>query len=92
MSEDKSSISQAESYQAIGDFWDTHDLGEFWEQTEPAAFEVDIRSEVTYYAVETDLALKVRSLAEQRGVSAETLLNLWVQEKVIETAAANTVL
>lgn len=92
MREDKSSISQAESYQAIGDFWDTHDLGEFWEQTEPAAFEVDIRSEVTYYAVEAELALKVRSLAEQRGVSAETLLNLWVQEKVIETAAANTVL
>ena len=89
MSEDKSSISQAESYQAIGNFWDTHDLGEFWEQTEPAAFEVDIRSEVTYYAVEADLALKVRSLAEQRGISAETLLNLWVQEKVMETAAAD---
>jgi CopG antitoxin of type II toxin-antitoxin system len=89
MNEDRSSISQATSYQAIGEFWDTHDLGEFWEQTEPAEFVVDIRSEVTYYAVEADLSLKVRSLAEQRGVSAETLLNLWVQEKVTEAVAAD---
>ncbi len=89
MNEDRSSISQADSYQAIGEFWDTHDLGEFWDETEPAEFAVDIRSEVTYYAVETELSQKVRSLAEQRGVSAETLLNLWVQEKVTEAVAAD---
>lgn len=84
MNEDRSSISNADSYQAIGEFWDTYDLAEFWNQTEPAEFTVDIRSEVTYYAVEADLSQKVRSLAEQRGVSAETLLNLWVQEKVAQ--------
>jgi hypothetical protein len=89
MNEDKSSISQADSYQAIGEFWDRHDLGEFWDETEPAEFTVDIRSEVTYYAVAADLSQKVRSLAEQRGVSAETLLNLWVQEKVMEAVAAD---
>ena len=80
MNEDRSSISNADSYQAIG---------EFWEQTKPAEFEVDIRPEVIYYAVEADLSQKVRSLAEQRGVSAETLLNLWVQEKVMEAVAAD---
>jgi hypothetical protein len=89
MNEDKTSISQAQSYQAIGEFWDNHDLGEFWEQTAPAAFEVDIRSETTYYAVESGLALKLRKLAEQQGISAETLLNLWVQEKMVEATAAN---
>lgn len=89
MNKERSSISNADSYQAIGEFWDTHDLGEFWEQTEPAEFEVDIRSEITYYAVEAELSQKVRSLAEQRGVSAETLLNLWVQEKVMKAGAAN---
>jgi DNA-binding SARP family transcriptional activator len=51
MNEDKTTISQAQSYQAIGEFWDTHDLGEFWEQTAPAEFDVDIRSETTYFYV-----------------------------------------
>ena len=44
MSADRSSISQARSYQEMGAFWDTHDLTQFWEQTEPAEFEVDIHT------------------------------------------------
>lgn len=88
MSEDRSSLSRARSYQEIGEFWDAHDLGDYWEQTERAEFDVvDIRSSATYYPVETNLAAKLRSLARQRGVSPETLLNLWVQEKTTEEEA-----
>lgn len=86
MSEDKSSISKARSYKEIGEFWDTHDLGDYWEQTHPVDFEIDIQSEVTYYALDKALSASIRSIAEQRGVSAETLLNLWVQEKLQEEA------
>jgi hypothetical protein len=85
----KTPISQAHSYQEIGEFWDAHDLGEFWDQTAPAQFEVNIQSEITYYAVASNLALQLRTLAYQQGISAETLLNLWVQEKVLEVAAAD---
>lgn len=84
MNEDKSSLSQAQSYQAIGEFWDTHDLHSVWDQTEQVEFDVDIRSETTYYPLETSLSLKLRFIAAQHGVSAETLLNLWVQEKVAQ--------
>jgi len=84
MSEDKTSISQEQSYQGIGEFWDSHDLAEFWEQTEPAEFEADIRFAATYYPLEKSLAAQLRSIAEQHGVSAETLLNLWVREKVTQ--------
>ena len=84
MSEDKSSISKAQSYKEIGEFWDTHDLADYWQQTHPVDFEIDIQSEVTYYALDTALSAEIRSIAKQRGVSAETLLNLWVQEKLQE--------
>jgi hypothetical protein len=84
MDENKSSISQARSYREIGEFWDTHDLTDYWEQTEPVEFEVDIQSEVRYYALESNLAITVAEIAWQRGVSVETLLNLWVQEKLKE--------
>ncbi len=85
MSKSKSSLSKARSYTEIGEFWDTHDLADYWDQTKPTEFEVDIRSEVTYYAVDSVLSAEVRNLAEQRGVSPETLLNLWVQEKLRES-------
>ena len=87
MSKDRSSISGAQSYKEMGEFWDTHSLADYWEQTEPAEFEVDIQSEVAYYPLDLTLAAQVRSLAKQRGVSPETLLNLWVQEKLQEGAA-----
>ena len=82
MNVNRSSISKARSYREIGEFWDTHDLAEYWEQTHPVEFEVDIQSEVTYYPLDTTLSEKIRSVARQRGISSETLLNLWVQEKL----------
>jgi CopG antitoxin of type II toxin-antitoxin system len=84
MSKSKSSISKAQSYKEIGEFWDTHELTEFWDQTQPVEFEVNIQSEVMYYRLDVALSKKIHLIAEQRGVSPETLLNLWVQEKVQE--------
>ena len=34
MRKHKGSISKAKSYKQIGEFWDTHDLTEFWGQTQ----------------------------------------------------------
>jgi hypothetical protein len=52
----KGLISKAKSYKEIGEFWDTHDLTEFWDQTKKTSFEVDIESEVTYYSLDKRLA------------------------------------
>jgi hypothetical protein len=52
MSEAKSSILQAESYKEMGEFWDTHDVTEFWDQTEPADIEVEIQPEVPNYDID----------------------------------------
>ncbi len=87
MSEGRSSISKAQSYKEIGEFWDTHDLAEYWDQTSPVEFEVDIQSEVTYYALDNTLSAQIRGVARERGVSPETLLNLWVQEKLQEQSS-----
>jgi len=84
MKRGKSSVSKAKSYREIGDFWDTHDLSEFWDQTKRVDFDVNIESEITYYSLDKRLAKEVQSIAQKRGVSADTLINLWVQEKIQE--------
>ena len=86
MSDSKSSVSEAQSYTEIGEYWDNHSLADVWDRTEPAQFEVSERSDATYYAVEADLSRRLRDLAHRRGVSAQTLLNLWVQEKVSQAS------
>ena len=87
MSDARTSVSQATTYREIGEFWDTHDAADYWEQSESVEFEVDIESEVRYYALEPTLATQVAEFARHKGISAETLLNLWVQEKIHEIAA-----
>jgi len=84
MRQNKSSISRATSYKEIGDFWDTHDISEVWEKTKEASFDVGIEYEVTYYAVDNILSEKIQAIAQKRGVAADTLINLWVQEKLQE--------
>lgn len=88
MAENKSSISKTDSYVQIGEHWDDHELSDVWEQTTEAKFDVDLQSDVFYYAVENSLSSKLRSLAEKRGVSAETLVNLWLQERIERESAA----
>ena len=87
MKDAKSSVSQSQSYQEIGEYWDNHDLSEVWEQTQPADFVLNGRANTTYYPVESTLSQKLHEIAQQRGVSAQTLVNLWLQEKITKEAA-----
>ena len=82
MRKSRTAISKAITYSEIGEFWDKHSLADYWHQTKPVEFKVDIKSEVIYYPVEQNLAAQIRKLAKRRGVSPETLLNIWVQEKL----------
>jgi len=87
MNKGKSSLSKAKSYKEIGDFWDTHDLSDFWDKTKQAEFDVDIESEITYYPLDKTLSEQIQAIALRRGVSADTLINLWLQEKLQEQKA-----
>jgi len=84
MSESKTSISGADSYAAIGDYWDQHDLDAHWDQTRDAEFVVDLHGSSIYFPVERSLAEQLRTTAETHGVSPETLLNLWIRERVTD--------
>ncbi len=80
---DKTPVSNARTYEEIGAFWDEHDATEFGDETE-VEFEVNIKSQRKYYALDSHLWMKISQVAEERGISEETLLNLWVQEKLQE--------
>ena len=88
MGASKTAISQASSYSEIGEYWDQHDLSEFEGQTHEVEFEVDLQSSVIYFAVDKSLAQKLRSVAKSHGVSPETLLNLWVEERTRSEASS----
>ncbi len=87
MAKNKTPISNAETYQQISEFWDDHDLADYWDNLKPVEFEVEIETNTTYFPVETNLSQNLAKIAKQHGVSPETLLNLWIQEKMAEELA-----
>ncbi len=81
MSKNKSTISKSNTYSEMGEYWDEHDLSEVWDQTEPIHFKVDIKSERIYFPIDRELSNKVAKIAKLHGITPETLVNLWIQEK-----------
>jgi hypothetical protein len=84
MKKGKSSISKARSYAEIGEFWDEHDLSDFWKKTRKVKFDVVLEPEATYYPIAKDLADKIQSEARKQGVSSDALVNLWLEQKIKE--------
>ncbi len=80
MGENKlSSISEADSLEKIGEFWDTHDFTEFDTDAPDVEFTISAR-----VSIEPDLLAAVEDQARRRGIGVETLVNLWLQEKLSE--------
>lgn len=75
----KTTISKAGSIQEIGDFWDTHSLADHWDETQEASFEIRAthRRRVT---IDPEIYSQLETVAHTRGLSPETLVNLWLAE------------
>lgn len=73
-----------ESLEAAAEFWDTHDLTDYRDEFHEVK-DVKIDLIPRRLRVEDDLAKRIGQLARQRGVSSETLMNLWLQQKLSET-------
>ena len=82
MTADKT-IPEMSSYDEIADFWDTHSLADYWEQTEPADFEIDNLARRRYLvALDPELLQRVHRLAQSRGLSTESLVNLLLEQRI----------
>ena len=74
------------SIEEAAEFWDTHDLADYWDLTQEAQFEVDLKRRVFLTALEPQLAKKLTDVAHKQGISTETLINVWLSEKAQESA------
>ena len=75
----------AETLEEIAEFWDTHSLADYWEQTREGEFEVKAmrRPRVT---LDSDLYVRIETEARKRALLPETLVNLWLLERLQQAA------
>jgi hypothetical protein len=70
------------SIEEAGEFWDNHSLADYWDQTHEVKGRVDTTRQVFLTALEPNLFKKIGECSKRQGVSSETLINVWLTEKV----------
>jgi len=81
------------SYEEMAEFWETHSLADYWDQTEPATFDVAPDARRRYLvAIDREVLVRVQQLARARGVSIESLVNLLLEQRLreVEIQASKT--
>jgi len=74
-------ISKARNIEEISEFWDTHSVADYWEQTQDAEFEV--RAQRRHRIIlDPDIYARIEEQARLRGILPETLVNVWVAERL----------
>ena len=81
------SISKASTVEEIADFWDEHDLDAYWDETEDVTFEVRARQR-RRVTLAPEIYEGVEAKAKAVGLLPETLVNLWLAERLEKEKAA----
>ncbi|UCE08905.1 MAG: hypothetical protein JSW07_23065 [bacterium] len=65
----------------MAEFWDTHSLADYWDQTHEAEFEERARRR-RRVTIDPEVYSQVEVQARTRGILPETLVNLWLIERL----------
>ena len=77
-------ISKASNLEEIAEFWDTHSLDDYWDETHEAEF--DIRAaRRRHVTIDPAVYEQVEAEARTLGIPPETLVNLWLMDRLHET-------
>lgn len=79
----KNSIPQFASREEEAEFWDTHDMSDYWDELKPVKlkFAKNLSKGITIRFDEETLE-KLRHYAHQKGIGPTTLARMWILERL----------
>ncbi len=77
-------LPQFDSVAELADYFDTHDMGEHWEQLPEADFTVNLEKKSYLVSVDEDVMKRLAEVARARHTSAQSLVNSWLREKTAQ--------
>ena len=85
--EQLSSISKAKTLEDISEFWDTHSLADYWDKTHEVEFTVRAKRR-RHVTLDPEVYTQIEAQARTRGILPETLINLWLVERLKQVGTA----
>ena len=82
MPENSKSLQKFESVDALTEFFDENDMGDYLESMPEIDFRVDIRRRTHYVAVDEEIAGQLTEISKHEHVSSGAIVNSWLREKI----------
>jgi hypothetical protein len=64
------------------DFFDSHDMGDYWDRLPRSEFDIDIKTTKHLIAVDKEIIPELNKVAKSKKVPADELVNTWLREKL----------
>lgn len=71
-----------DSIEALTEFFDKNDLGDYLENLPEADFDVNLEKRTYFVAVDEDLSHKLSEIARREHLSSGQIVNSWLREKL----------
>lgn len=78
-------LPRPKSVKELVDFFEAHDMGDYWEKMPEAHFDVNIKKRKHLIALEEDIVGKLTEIAKSKKVSSEALINAWLKDRIRRT-------
>ena len=75
-----------ETLEEAGDFWDTHDSGDYEEGFSDVECKFDIQKRTHVISMDSALYDEVRAVAKRKRVPTDKLVSRWIKEKLSSAA------
>jgi len=82
--------SRLQSFRSIRErvkFFDSHDLGDYWDSLPEVDFEIEIRTRRNLFRIEDKVARKLNEIARKKKVPSQVLIDTWLRERVSKEVA-----
>jgi hypothetical protein len=76
------------SLDKLVEFFDTHDMGDYWDRLPKADFDVNVRTRKHLVAIDKGLLPRLDEIAKSKRVPTQKLINVWLREKIETTKRA----
>ena len=76
------SLPKFDSLSELVGFFDSHDMGDYWDRLPDAEFDINSKSKKHLIAVDKEIIPKLNRMAKSKKIPAETLVNTWLREKL----------
>lgn len=76
------------SVDELVEFFDKHDMGDYWDRLLKAEFDVNIKTRKHLVAIDEKIISSINQIAKSKRVTSAKLINTWLLEKIATSKRA----